>query len=233
MAEKVLLVQRDFGDRGNRKHARLKYTIDDRSLGWFKEELQRLGWPLEPERPYRFEHRGDRFGWVQGTNGFWHLTLFIASGRIRDWEGYPLMSGLREIARQHGGELRLTPNQNLIIANVARGKAGGRSSELVAKHQLNDGRRQSALRRNALACVALPMCGLAMAESERYLPEFLEKLEALAREAGLTEDEIVVQHDGLSQRLRPALCGRDRPGGQGGWQIQPLSWGRFSGPAAE
>jgi sulfite reductase (NADPH) hemoprotein beta-component len=207
VAEKILTTQRDFGDRSNRKHARLKYTILDRGVEWFKGELQRrLGWDLEPERPYDFEHHGDRYGWIKGTNGKWHLTLFIENGRVRDWEDYPLMTGLREIAKAHDGDLRLTANQNVIIGNVSEANRE-RIEQLVQAHKLSDGERISALRRNAMACVALPTCGLAMAESERYLPTLITKLEGLAAEAGLSNEEIVVRMTGCPNGCaRPYLA---------------------------
>jgi sulfite reductase (NADPH) hemoprotein beta-component len=196
VAEKVVLVQRDFGDRTNRKHARLKYTIDDRGVEWFKGELhQRLGWQLEPSRPYHFDDHGDRYGWVKGTNGKWHLTLFIENGRVRDWDDYPLLTALSLIAREHQGDFRLTPNEHLIIADIAE-EHRGRIEQLVAEYRLSDGRHASALRRNAMACVSLPKCGLAMAEAERYLPQLLTKLEAILKDEGLGEDEIVVRVTG-------------------------------------
>lgn len=206
-AEKVVLVQRDFGDRANRKHARLKYTIDDRGIDWFRDELERrLGWELEPPRPYHFEHHGDRYGWVEGTDGKWHLTLFVENGRVADRDGYPLMTGLRKIAEEHDGDLRLTANQNLIIANVAAEKKA-RIEELSREHRLSDGSRDSALRRNAMACVAFPTCGLAMAESERYLPSLLDKLEKILEDNGLGEDEIVVRMTGCPNGCaRPYLA---------------------------
>jgi len=207
VAEKVLLVQRDFGDRTDRKHARLKYTIVDRGVDWFKAELQRrLGWELEPERPYHFEHHGDRYGWVEGTNGKWHLTLFIENGRIRDGDDYPLMTGLRSIAQQHEGDFRLTANQNLIIGNIAS-EHRPQIEQLVDRFRLSDGRRDSAARRNAMACVSLPTCDLAMAESERYLPKLLTKLQTLLTEAGLRDDEIVVRMSGCPNGCaRPYLA---------------------------
>jgi sulfite reductase (NADPH) hemoprotein beta-component len=119
VAETVMAIQRDFGDRSNRKHARLKYTIADRGLDWFQNELhRRLGWQLEPLRPYRFDHRGDRYGWASAGAGRWHLTLYLENGRIGDAPDYPLMTGLRAIAEVHQGDFRLTANQNLIIGNV-------------------------------------------------------------------------------------------------------------------
>ncbi|MFB6273988.1 MAG: assimilatory sulfite reductase (NADPH) hemoprotein subunit [Salinibacter sp.] len=196
VAEKVVTTQRDFGNRSDRKRARLKYTIHDRGWDWFYDELHtRLGWKLEDARPYHFEHNGDRLGWVEGTDGRWHLTLFIQNGRIRDWDDYPLMTGLREIAQSHEGDIRLTPNQNLIIGNVSAEDKPWIDA-LVDEYGLTDGKVYSALRRNSMACVALPTCGLAMAESERYLPELLDKIEEIMEEAGLWDDEIVVRMSG-------------------------------------
>ncbi len=193
VAETVMTVQRDFGDRSNRKHARLRYTIADRGLDWFRHELnRRLGWELEPLRPYRFDHCGDRYGWVEGAAGRWHLTLHVENGRIGDAPDYPLMTGLREIARVHQGDFRLTANQNLIIGSVVE-RQRPQIESIAAEHNLSDGSGRSALRRNAMACVALPMCGRAMAEAERYLPQFLTRLEQIMSEAGLAEDELVVR----------------------------------------
>ena len=196
VCEAIMRIQRDSGDRTNRKHARLKYTIDDRGLEWFSGELAaRLDHALEPARPYTFDTMGDRFGWVDGDDGCSHLTLFIQNGRIRDWEGYRLMSGLREIAEIHDGDFRLTPNQNLIVARVSKEKRP-LIDEIVSRYGLASGSRHSALRRSSIACVALPTCGLAMAESERYLPELLGKIERILEEAGLFEEEIVIRMSG-------------------------------------
>jgi sulfite reductase (NADPH) hemoprotein beta-component len=186
----AVAVQRDFGDRGERKHARLKYTIDDRGLQWFHDELQsRLSFRIEPPRPYRFEHNGDRYGWTHGDDGRWHLTLQIPSGRIRDVDGHPRQTGMREIARIHKGEIRMTCDQNLIIAGVAA-KDRAAINALVTQYGLDDYKRASGVRLHALSCVALPTCGLAMAESERYLPHILDKLEALLDHHGLRDEPI-------------------------------------------
>ncbi|KPV60098.1 sulfite reductase [Paenibacillus sp. A3] len=207
VAEKTVTIQRDYGDRSVRKHARFKYTIDDRGLEWFIDELhQRLGWKLEEARPYHFDHNGDRYGWVKGSNGKWHFTLFIQNGRVKDEDNYPLMTGLREIAKVHSGDFRLTPNQNLIIGNVSAQKKK-KVEELIKEYGLTDGIHYSALRRNSMACVALPTCGLAMAESERYLPTLLDKIESILDEAGLREEEIVIRMTGCPNGCaRPALA---------------------------
>ncbi|MCI2809672.1 assimilatory sulfite reductase (NADPH) hemoprotein subunit [Eoetvoesiella caeni] len=190
VAEGVVTTQRDYGNRKERQHARLKYTIDHRGLEWFKAELeQRVGFALQSVRDYHFDHNGDRFGWIKGEDGQWHLGLYIESGRLWDEEGLRLLTGVREIARIHKGEFRLTCNQNMIVANVAtRDKAA--IDKLVAEYGLDGYKRQSGIRRYNIACVALPTCGLAMAESERYAPELLTKLESLLDGHGLLNEPI-------------------------------------------
>lgn len=207
VAEKTVTIQRDYGDRSVRKHARFKYTIDDRGIDWFIAELtRRTGWELEPAKAYYFENHGDRYGWVKGSGGKWHFTLFIENGRIKDDPDYALMTGLREIAKLHTGDFRLTANQNLIIANVTSAKKK-KIEELIGKFGLTDGARYTSLRRNSMACVALPTCGLAMAESERYLPALLDKVERLLEENGLREEEIVIRMTGCPNGCaRPALA---------------------------
>jgi sulfite reductase (NADPH) hemoprotein beta-component len=196
VAEAVLTTQRDYGNREVRKRARLKYTIDDRGLPWFKTEVERrAGFALSAARPFAFEHSGDRYGWVEGEDGRWHLTLHIPAGRVADREGATPLSGLRAIARVHRGEFRLTPNQNLIIAGVPA-DLRGEVDKLVRKHSLDDGRVNSAMARHALACVALPTCGLAMAEAERYLPDLSAKLDVVLARLGLSDTPILLRISG-------------------------------------
>ncbi len=207
VAENVLKVQRDFGDRSNRKHARLKYTIDDRSVEWYRDELNRyLGWSLEAARPYAFTTNGDQYGWLRGSDERWYLTLFIQNGRIKDWHDYPLMTALREIAKVHSGDFRITANQNLIIGGVTDAQKP-QIEALARQYRLLDGSQQSALRVNSMACVAFPTCGLALAESERYLPELVTKLEDVMREAGLADDPITIRMTGCPNGCaRPYLA---------------------------
>jgi sulfite reductase (NADPH) hemoprotein beta-component len=195
VAEAVVTVQRDWGDRANRKHARLKYTIEDRGLATFRAEVERrIGKPLENPKPFAFTSNGDRYGWVEGENGLWHLTLFIENGRLRDIPGgAQLLTGLRSIAGVHDGEFRCTANQNVIVANV-RPENRAIVDTLVTEFGLTT--HATALRRNAMACVALPTCGLALAESERYLPSLVMALEASLAEHGLAQDEITIRMTG-------------------------------------
>ncbi|HUL14017.1 MAG TPA: assimilatory sulfite reductase (NADPH) hemoprotein subunit [Methylococcaceae bacterium] len=207
VAENVVKIQRDFGDRTNRKHARFKYTLDDRGLDWFKAELEtRLGWRLQPARPFHFEDTGDRFGWVRDNQGLWHLTLCIPSGRLRDTPEVAWLTGLREIARVHDGDFRLTANQNLIIARI--GKPQKRLIEaLLDQHRIPDPGHWGGLRQRAMSCVAFPTCGLAMAESERWLPTLVDRLEAVLKKAGLTKDAITLRVTGCPNGCaRPYLA---------------------------
>lgn len=185
VAEAVVTTQRDFGDRTNRKHARLKYTIEDRGLAAFVAEVEmRAGLRLGPARPFSFDSHGDRFGWQQALDGRWFRTLRIPAGRIADTPDRPWLTGLREIARVHDGDFRVTANQNVTIAGVA---AADRAAidQLISAHALDAEEQGSAIRRDALACVALPTCPLAMAEAERYLPGLLGRLETALRGHGL------------------------------------------------
>jgi sulfite reductase (NADPH) hemoprotein beta-component len=190
VAEAVVTVQRDYGDRSNRKHARLKYTIDGMGLERFIGLLrERLASPLEDARPFAFTSTGDRLGWAQEEDGTAHFTLFVENGRIRG----QMMAGLHAIAEMGIGRFIMTPNQNLILADIplaSRTTVAG----LLAEYELD--RPVSGLRRSAMACVALPTCGLALAESERYLPDLVTRLEDELDRFGLREDEITVRMTG-------------------------------------
>jgi sulfite reductase (NADPH) hemoprotein beta-component len=194
VAEAVMTVQRDWGNRKNRKGARLKYTIERVGLAAFRAEVEkRVGKSFADPRPFSFTWNGDRYGWVDGEDGTQHLTLFIENGRVRDVpDGAQMLTGLRRIAEIHKGEFRLTGNQNVIVANVQPADRAAIDA-LVAQYGL--ARDATHLRRNAMACVALPTCGLALAESERYLPSLITKLEAAMAAHGL-DKEVVIRMTG-------------------------------------
>lgn len=206
VAEKVMTVQRDWGDRENRKHARLKYTIEDRGIDVFRTEVERrLGYKLGKLRDFHFDSTGDAIGWLQGADKKWHLTLFIENGRVKDRPGHNLRTALREVAEQHACAFVLTSNQNLIIANVTA-KAKPKINAILKEHGITP-MASSGLRRNSMACVALPTCGLALAESERYLPELLSMLENVLDKAGLRDDDIVIRMTGCPNGCaRPYLA---------------------------
>ena len=196
VAEKIVTTQRDYGDRTDRKHARLKYTIEDRGLDWFRNEVEsRLGYQLAEARPFHFEHNGDRYGWVDDENGNSHLTLYIQNGCVLDQEAFPMRTGLREIAKIHEGDFRLTGNQNLIIANISPIKRE-EIEILLDKYNLTNCYDHSGLRLNSIACVALPTCGLALAESQRYLPDLISEIEEVLKEFELENDPITIRMTG-------------------------------------
>jgi len=196
-ATAVVTTQRDFGNREVRKRARFKYTIDDHGLDFVVHQIEsRAGFSLPPARAFVFEHSGDRFGWVQGEDQRWHLTLQLPAGRVADRGADRHLTGLREIAKVHQGEFRMTPNQNLVIAGVPA-EARTAIDALVSAHGLDRGACMgSALARAAIACVALPTCGLAMAEAERYLPDFSARLEPLLEKHGLRDAPILLRISG-------------------------------------
>jgi sulfite reductase (NADPH) hemoprotein beta-component len=207
VAEKVITIQRDFGNRSVRKNARFKYTVDRLGLETVKSELEnRLGWLLDEAKPYHFNHNGDRYGWVKGVKGKWHFTLYVQGGRIGDFDDNQLKTGLREIAKIHSGDFRVTANQNIIIANVSS-QEKKKVSKLIEQYGLTDGGQYSALRRNSLTCVAFPTCGMAMAEAERYLPLLIEKIEMIVDENGLRNEEITIRMTGCPNGCSRPLLG--------------------------
>jgi sulfite reductase (NADPH) hemoprotein beta-component len=193
----VMTVQRDYGDRVDRNHARFKYTIDDKGLDWIKSEIEsRQGFSFEPAKPFNFTTNGDNIGWAEGDDGRTHCTLYIENGRIANGADAKPFDGLRAIAETHAGEFRLTPNQNLIIAGIAPEKRAD-IERTLADHGIDgSGADRSALRLNAIACVSLPTCGLAMAEAERYLPDLVGKIETILVRHGLEREPITIRMSG-------------------------------------
>ena len=196
VAEAVVKTQRDFGDRTNRKHARLKYTIDDRGIDWFREQVEsRIGFSLQAPRPYAFASNGDVYGWQRDDGGLWHYLLFVENGRVVDSGDRRLMTGLRRIAESHKGEFRLTPNQNLVISCVEDADKPA-IDELLRDYGIENNEQATPLRLHSMACVAFPTCGLAMAESERYLPSLVDRLDGAMASAGLSGDAITIRMTG-------------------------------------
>lgn len=195
VAEKIMLTQRDNGNRADRKNARLKYTIDRMGLDAFKAEVEsRLGYPLAPARPYTFDRNIDDFGWSTGDDGRHHVMLFIENGRIQDEPDRDFKTGLREIAKIHKGTFRLTANQHIMISEISTEDVP-EIKRILAKYKL-DNLNHTGLRLSSSACVAFPTCGLAMAESERYLPVLIDKVEKICEESGLRNDSIVMRMTG-------------------------------------
>lgn len=193
----ILLIQKDTGNRQNRKQARLKYTIDKYWGGAdnFKAEVERrLGYAFEPARPFKFENNTDHYGWQQDHKGNWHCTLWLENGRVIDEPGWPFRTGLRELSKLHKGTFRLTPNQHIIISDIAPADKP-RIEEHLRQYNMANW-EQSGLRNSASACVAFPTCGLAMAESERYLFKLVDKVEKIYLASGLSRDDIIMRMTG-------------------------------------
>ncbi|KPA54734.1 assimilatory sulfite reductase (NADPH) hemoprotein subunit [Photobacterium lucens] len=203
VAAAVVTTQRDWGNRSNRKNAKTKYTLDRVGSDVFKAEVEkRAGVKFEDSRPYEFTDRGDRIGWVEGIDGKHHLALFIENGRLLDYPNKPLKTGVAEIAKVHKGDFRMTANQNLIVAGVLA-KDKKKIEKIARDHGLiDDG--VSEQRKNSMACVSLPTCPLAMAEAERFLPEFVTDVEGILEKHGLEKDENII----LRVTGCPNGCGR-------------------------
>ena len=202
VAEAVVTTQRDWGNRVNRKNAKTKYTLDRVGIDVFKAEVEkRAGVEFADSRPYEFTGRGDRFGWVKGIDNKHHLTLFIENGRILDYPGKPLKTGVAEIAKIHQGDFRMTANQNLIIAGVAE-EDKAQIEKLAREHGLLDDAITNQ-RKNSMACVAFPTCPLAMAEAERYLPGLVTQVEDILAKHKLADEHLILRVTGC-----PNGCGR-------------------------
>jgi len=196
VAKAVVTAFRDFGDRANRKHARLKYLIAERGVAWFRGEVEwRAGFTLQSAVVVSFTRQGDLFGWHRQTDGRWFLGLYVETGRIRDTAQRQLKTALRRIVSTFLPEIRLTPSQNLLLTGVSA-KQKEAITALLAEHGIPVENQAAAVRRASMACVALPTCGLALAEAERVLPSLLDQLEALLRDLNLSDEEIVLRMTG-------------------------------------
>ncbi len=196
VAKAVLTAYRDSGDRTNRKHARLKYVLAERGVEWFRAEVEkRAGFSLEPTRPVELTRQGDLFGWHKQSDGRWFLGLYVETGRIHDTAKYRLKSALRQVAELYAPEYRLTPTQNLLMANVSSEHKYAITA-LLAEHGIQVERQARSLRLNSMACVSLPTCGLALAESERFFPGLLDRLEGALGQLGLQEEDLIIRMTG-------------------------------------
>ncbi|AZA76629.1 assimilatory sulfite reductase (NADPH) hemoprotein subunit [Chryseobacterium sp. G0186] len=200
----IITVQRDFGNRSDRKLSRLKYTIDQLGIDGYRTEVEkRTGFSFEPAREFKFEQRKDRYGWVKNHEGKWFYTLFVEHGRVLDTDDYPLKSGLLKIAQTVNVNFRFTCNQNLILADITEEEKVLVES-LLQEYGISDyTEKASALRKNSVACVALNTCSLALAEAQRYLPSLVTKIEPVLEKHGLLEEDITIRMTGC-----PNGCGR-------------------------
>jgi sulfite reductase (NADPH) hemoprotein beta-component len=200
----VLTVQRDYGNRSDRKLARLKYTVDKYGVEWFKEELEkRIGFKLEPAKPYTFTERQDLYGWEKSEQGRWYYTVFVENGRVLDDEKFALKTALLEVAKTGKSNFLFTATQNVIISDVEEKDKAAINKILEKFKVIEHTENASAVRRNSIACVALPTCPLALAEGQRYLPSLISKIEPLLAKHKLADENIIVRMTGC-----PNGCGR-------------------------
>ncbi len=195
VAEAVVSVQRDEGNRVSRRHARLKYTVEHLGVERFRQRVEkRANLKFKPAVKVKFDHQGDRFGWTQGTDKQWNLTLFVENGRVIDSPDRPIMTGLRKIALLHHGDFRITPSQNLIIAGVSESQKEEIEQIAVESGLIN--KKNSLVRLNSIACVALPTCPQAMAEAERTFPALISKIDSLLERYDLNKQSLVIRMTG-------------------------------------
>jgi len=198
----IAAIQRDCGNRSDRKLSRFKYTVDRLGADWIKEELEkRCGFALEPEREYKFTYRGDDYGWIEDHHGNWHYGIFVENGRVVDENGYDVKSALYEIAKTGKSSVRFTGNQNVMLTYI---KAEDKDviQGLLDKYGIDEG-KASAVRQEAIACVAMPTCPLALAEAQRYMPDLITKIEKVQDKHGLLDMPITIRMTGC-----PNGCGR-------------------------
>jgi sulfite reductase (NADPH) hemoprotein beta-component len=197
IAKAVVTVHRDFGDRTDRKHARLKYVIAERGVEWARAEIEkRANVKFAPAKPFKFTSMGDLYDWHKQTDGRWFLTLYVETGRVKDVEGHQLKTALRKVAENFPNTgFHLSTNQNVILTNIEQTDKAAINT-LLAEHGVKTENQASVLHAAALACPALPTCGLALAESERMLPGLIDRIEKLCGDLGLGGEEIIIRSTG-------------------------------------
>lgn len=192
----VVAIHRDWGDRTDRKHARIKYVLEEKGVEWFRNELaQRLGAPLPAAKPFIFKGQGDAFGWFKQLDGQWFLGLFVETGRVKDAGDYKLKTALRAIAEKFGPVFRLTATQNLILSDIKEENKAA-IEKILNDHGCSIVFNPGLIKGRGMACPALPTCGLALAESERIFPALLAKIEDAQAAAGIPNEELVVRMTG-------------------------------------
>ena len=200
----VVTIQRDYGNRSDRKLARLKYTLDKYGVEWFKKELEnRIGFELEAEKPYLFTERTDYYGWLQSKDGLWYYTVYSENGRVLDDEHAATKSALLEVAKTGKANFRFTCNQNVILSDIQTEDKGVINEILERYNVVKRTEGSSVVRRNSMACVAFPTCPLALAEAQRYLPTLIDKIEPMLEKHALDKEEIIIRMTGC-----PNGCGR-------------------------
>lgn len=196
VSKAVLQVFKEFGDRTNRKHARLKYVLAEKGVDWFRREVEKkAGLKFLTPRPFKFTKQNDSFGWHQYSADKWYLGVNIPDGRIKDTEQVKMKSALKRIAAEFKPEFRMTPNNNLYLAGISQKDIGG-ITQIFKEHGFDVNNQGPLVRLNSMACVALPTCGQALAEAERYMPDLLSEIESILNELGIPNETITIRMTG-------------------------------------
>ncbi len=196
VVEKIIMVQRDFGNRQERSRARLKYLIHEQGIGWFRGKVEEyLGYSLEDFRPMPEMGVDDHLGWHQQVDGRWFIGIYVENGRVNDVGGRRMRSGLRAIIQQFDPAVVITGQQNIILSGFTT-EQRVQVDQLMVAYGIPAVEQISLVRRNAMACPALPTCGLALAEAERYLPSMIDEVEQIVAELGLSNEQFTVRMTG-------------------------------------
>jgi sulfite reductase (ferredoxin) len=207
IAECIVTIQRDYGDRKNRRHARMKYLVEERGIPWFREELERrLGRRVADPREVHFDTARDHLGWHEESDGRWYLGLHVSCGRIVDGDALLLRSALRDAIGRYSPGIRITGRQDILLTGIASADRAG-IDDLFARYGVTTDPGALGLRRYAIACPALPTCGLAVAEAERALPAVIAGIAGLLREIGHPDETVEIRMTGC-----PNGCARPRMG---------------------
>jgi sulfite reductase beta subunit-like hemoprotein len=222
---RIVETQRDHGDRSDRNHARMKYVVEGWGVERFKKELERrLGYRLLPPEPIELRHTESHLGWhEQDTPGLWYVGIFVENGRLKDTEQNQIKTGLREIVRRFRPGVRLTPSQDIVLANIPEEKIKDIESAL-RDYGIKTEKEITSLRKNSIACPALPTCGLALAEAERFLPYLIDELE----ERGYGDEEIKMRMSGC-----PNACSRPPVAEVGIMGVSPKKYNLYIGGSFE
>ena len=196
VVETIVMIQRDYGDRQNRKHARMKYVVEERGIAWFRAELeQRLGHSVQDPRPVTWHDVEDHLGWHAQGNGRWFLGFFVENGRIKDSSTVRMRSGLRQAIEEFRPGIRLTAQQNILLTDITEAQRKPLTA-LLASHGIPTSSAELGIRRFSMACPALPTCGLALAEAERVLPTVVQQIETDLQSLGLADESLSIRMTG-------------------------------------
>ena len=199
----IVTVQRDYGNREDRSRARMKYLIEERGLDWFRKEVEsRLQAPTEDPKPLHWTTVSDMLGWQEQGDGKLFCGVFVPQGRIEDTERVRYRSAFQEIARRFRFPIRLTPNCNILFFDI-RPDQRNTVDQVLDQHRVPSDAGMTAARKTSHACVALPTCGLALAESERVFGQVMDEIDQILRELHLEKDPILIRMSGC-----PNACSR-------------------------